>query len=101
MSGGQDSIIRRPGKGWRQNGHHVAIWDHDSGMRLHLLGLLRLPNGELKSASKWPSSIVATGCIRVAGGNRKRGLMLWALVMLRVRKKVDRLCGVLLPGGDA
>jgi hypothetical protein len=60
-------------------------------MRLHMLGMLRLPNGEIRQANQWPTSQLADGCIRVAGGNRKRGLMIWALVMLRIDAKVKRL----------
>lgn len=81
----------RPGPGWRQNKINTAVWDHYSGMRLHMLGLLRLPNGEMRQANQWPTSHLANGCIRVAGGNRKRGLMVWAMVMLRIDGKVKRL----------
>ena len=85
------SIVRRPGPGWRQNTNTKAVWDHDSGLRLHMLGMVRLPNGEIRQANQWPTSQLADGCIRVAGGNRKRGLMIWALVMLRIHVKVKRL----------
>ena len=85
------SIVRCPGPGWRQNTITKSIWDHESGIRLHMLGMLRLPNGEIRQANQWPTSQLADGCIRVAGGNRKRGLMIWALVMLRIDGKVKRL----------
>ena len=85
------AIVRRPGPGWQQNTITKAVWDHDSGMRLHMLGMLRLPNGEIRQANQWPTSQLADGCIRVAGGNRKRGLMIWALVMLKIDGKVKRL----------
>jgi hypothetical protein len=84
-------VVRRPGPGWRQNTITKSIWDHESGMRLHMLGMLRLPNGEIRQANQWPTSQLADGCIRVAGGNRKRGLMIWALVMLKIDGKVKRL----------
>jgi hypothetical protein len=72
----------RPGPGWR----HVAgaVWDHDSGIRLHLLGTARMPSGVWRRASEWPASGLADDCIRICGGNRKRGLMVWALVLSEI-----------------
>lgn len=66
----------RPGRGWR----HVAgaVWDHASGLRLHMLGLVRLPDGSHVSANEWPHSRDAQRAMRIAGG-RRRGLMVWAL----------------------
>ena len=57
-----------------------AVWDHESGLRLHIGGFLRPANsGDFIAAFRWPESQVADYWIRVAGGNQKRGLMLWAL----------------------
>lgn len=83
------SIVRRPGPGWRFVGS--GVWDHDSGMRLHCLGLLVMPDGKMRRATEWPASDIAKGYIRVAGGNRKRGLMMWAMALLRIDGKVKRL----------
>lgn len=65
-----------PGPGWVW----VAgpVWDHESGMRLHLYGLLILPDGTRCWADRWVDSYIADRYVRIAGGNRKRGLMAWA-----------------------
>ena len=70
------NTITRPGAGWQ----HIAgsVWDHESGLRLHMLGLVRLPCGKMVSANKWPTSQTAALAIRIAG-SRRRGLMVWAL----------------------
>jgi hypothetical protein len=67
----------RPGAGWTHNGG--SVWEHINGARVHLLGLVRLPNGDFLSANKWPDSREAARMIRINGENRKRGLMAWAL----------------------
>jgi len=66
----------RPGSGWI----HVAgsVWDHVSGIRLHLLGMVRLRNGAYVWANAWPESHDVGRLVRINGGNRKRGLMAWA-----------------------
>jgi len=82
-------VVRRPGPGWRFVGS--GVWDHVSGMRLHCLGLLVMPDGKIRRATEWPSSDIAEGYVCVAGGNRKRGLMMWAMALLRIDGKVKRL----------
>lgn len=69
--------VIRPGPGWVHLGG--AVYEHSSGIRMHMLGALRLPNGEFLSASKWPECIDAAQMIRINGGNRRRGLMAWAM----------------------
>ena len=71
-----ERIAVRPGRGWT----HVAgsVYDHVSGVRLHLLGMVRLPNGDHVSANEWPESSSVWHFVRCNGGNRKRGLMAWA-----------------------
>ena len=66
----------KPGSGWSNVGG--PVWDHVSGIRLHVGGLLRLQNGNHVSSDRWPDSVSADFSIRMAGGNRKRGLMAWA-----------------------
>lgn len=55
-----------------------SVYEHYLHGRLHLLGLLRRPNGEFIEAFRWPQTARADRAIQIAGGNRKRGLMLWA-----------------------
>lgn len=66
-----ESMVMRPGYGWK----HVSgpVFDHENGMRLHLLGTLRMPDGSFRSAG-----LDALKMIRINGGNRRRGLMAWA-----------------------
>lgn len=66
----------RPGNGW----NHLSgpVYEHVSGTRIHILGMVKLPNGEWKSANKYPENIDAHRLIRINGENRKRGIMAWA-----------------------
>lgn len=77
-----DRLVIRPGAGWR----HLAgaVWEHKNGTRVHLLGLIRLPDMTWVSADKWPESKDAHRMIRINGGNRKRGLMAWAMNLVGV-----------------
>lgn len=71
-----NTMAIRPGRGWS----HVAgsVYEHTSGLRLHVGGLIRLPNGQCVSANEWPESRTVRWYVRANGGNRKRGLMAWA-----------------------
>lgn len=72
-----DAVVIRPGRGWS----HVAgsVWEHtDSALRLHVGGVIRLPDGQCVSANEWPESLTVRWYVRANGGNRKRGLMAWA-----------------------
>lgn len=77
-------VMRRPGRGWK----HIAgpIWDHvSSGLRLHVSGMCRLPCGEIVYGRMWPQSSNLDRWIAIAGGNVRRGCMMWALDVLRRR----------------
>lgn len=69
--------VMRPGNGWK----HIfgPVYEHKSGARIHMLGYVRLPNGEYLSDTKFPESQYAARFIRINGGNKKRGLMAWAM----------------------
>jgi hypothetical protein len=47
-------------------------------MRLHMMGMVRLPDGLIVRGASWPESGAVDQCIRIAGGNRRRGMMIWA-----------------------
>ncbi len=70
----------RPGDGWSVVPGCVQVFDHRSGMRLHTLGLLRLSDGSFVRPFEWPTSRLANLCIAACGGNKKRGLMAWAMI---------------------
>lgn len=80
---GTNAAQLRPGAGWK----HIAgaVYEHANGTRVHLLGTIRLPNGEFVSAHKWPESKDAGRFVRINGGNWKRGLMAWAAQLTRKR----------------
>lgn len=80
-----DSV--RPGPGWQ----HIygPIWEQKDGTRIHLLGTARLPNGVFISSNDWPHSRDADFMIRANGGNRKRGLMAWAMQYNRRSKCIN------------
>jgi hypothetical protein len=48
-----------------------------------------MPDGTVRRASEWPASGMADGYIRLAGGNRKRGLMMWALALYHIQQKAE------------
>lgn len=65
----------KPGPGW----HHIAgaVYENRDGLRIHLLGLARLPDGRVLDANG-SEFFRAERFIQINGGNRKRGLMAWA-----------------------
>lgn len=68
--------ITKPGPGWKRLGG--AVYEHTSGNRIHVMGLLRTPAGEMINGMQWPESQVLTRFVRMAGGNHRRGVMAWA-----------------------
>ena len=74
-------VVRRPGPGWRFVG--CSTWQHDSGVRVHYLGMALMPDGTV-----WrEQNTHAKRYIGMAGGNRKRGLMMWALALHRMHER--------------
>lgn len=70
-----DLPATRPGPGWRHIGG--AVYEHSSGMRVHMLGVVLLPDRTTISANTWPNHRDAERMIKINGGNRRRGLMAW------------------------
>ena len=71
------SLNLRPGKGWKQL--CGAVYEHNSGIRIHMLGLIRLPHGNILYATRWPLIEELCTLIKINGNNRKRGLMTLAI----------------------
>lgn len=67
----------KPGPGWKLLGS--AVFEHPNGTRVHLGGLIRLPDLSFVSLNKWPEGNEGWTHIAICGGNRKRGLMAWAV----------------------
>lgn len=66
----------RPGPGWR----HIAgsVYEHQSGIRTHVVGICA--RGDVVvMGTNWPESRELYRMIRINGGNRRRGVMAWAL----------------------
>ncbi len=76
-------MITKPGIGWKQLGQ--GVWEHVSGLRIHMLGGVRLPDHRSVWAESWPISQELYKFIRIAGGNRRRGLMMFGLSLLEQR----------------
>ena len=72
-----DRLVMRPGVGWK----HLAgpVWEHPSGARIHTMGMIRLPDKTHLSLNNWRESELGRRLVRINGGNRKRGLMAWAV----------------------
>lgn len=66
-----------PGPGWVRRSDTSSVWDHSSGMRVHMMGMVRLPDGLIVWGNAWPESIAVLSCIDIVGGSRRRGLLLW------------------------
>ena len=68
---------RKPGRGWKNVG--CSVWEHDSGLKVHMMGFAAIPGGPIISGRSWPECKELDRWIQIAGGNQKRGAMLWAL----------------------
>ena len=72
----------RPGPGWKPISG--SVYAHISGARVHLGGFVKLPDGRFLNENKWPECMDASMLIKINGGNRKRGLMAWALMLVKI-----------------
>ena len=76
---------RRPGPGWAAT-PCCAVFEHVSGIRIHIHGMARLPTGEWIDGGRWPESKSLEHCIRICGGNRRRGVMAWTMKLASRRR---------------
>lgn len=74
-----EPIVMRPGRGWRHVGG--PCYDH-SEVRIHIGGMARFLSGNVIDGNSWPESQHLRFAIRMCGGNKKRGTMVWALNLL-------------------
>ena len=72
-----ERLVMRPGAGLK----HLAgpVWEHVSGARIHMMGMIRLPDKTRLFLTNWRESELGRKLIRINGGNKKRGLMAWAV----------------------
>lgn len=80
-------IRHTPGLGWTKPGI-APVYDHVSGVRIHVAGHCQLPNGSIVVGTRWPESKSLSRFVRINGGNRRRGVMAWAL-QLHSRKDAE------------
>jgi hypothetical protein len=69
-------FAKKPGPGWQRVAG--SVWEHTTGLRIHLLGLARLPNGH---SMPWHRNDEYEA-MRQQGYNTKRALMVWALSLI-------------------
>lgn len=74
---------RRPGAGWVRCAPHVPVFDHASGIRIHTMGIVILPDGRRLSVVCHIKDMGLAQAVRQQGGNRRRGAMVWGLLMAR------------------
>ena len=77
------SLPRRPGAGWKQISG--PVWEHTSGLRVHVLGMAMLPDGS-RMTWEWRDEYAA---LRQQAYNTKRALMVWALSLLSPNLEVS------------
>ena len=77
----------RPGPGWSHAG--CACFDHTSGLRVNTYGMCRLPNQRIIVGTTWPEYRKLDRAIAVNGGNRRRGVMAWAMQKLAEAKETE------------
>lgn len=80
--------LNKPGNGWVHFGG--GVWNHKpTGLRVHVGGLIcRSGVSEPVSGLAWPECESLDRCIRVAGGNRRRGVMIWAMEWIEYRQQM-------------
>ena len=68
--------LYRPGNGWKHMGG--AVYENN-GLRIHICGLIRKSNGEFLNGNRHPEIADMNRFIIINGGNRRRGIMAWAM----------------------
>lgn len=80
----------KPGSGWVNISLGGPVWEHRSGVRIHVLGMAGFPGDPIINGRNWPRSQEVDRFVAINGGNRKRGVMAWAL-SLDMAKEISRL----------
>ena len=69
---------RKPGRGWEHLGG--AVWER-TVTRIHVGHAMCRMGGEWVPGEIWPVSFDVRRHIAEQGGNRRRGIMVWALTL--------------------
>lgn len=79
------AMVMRPGPGWKQL--KGPVWEHSSGVRIHVAGYVLLGENVFLSLYEFGgASTIGQKLVKANGGNRKRGLMAWALTLCKEEK---------------
>lgn len=70
-------MILKPGPGWKQL--KGPVWEHEKGIRIHTSGLILRINGKSAPVDEFANMGMLYKLTKINGGNRKRGLMAFAL----------------------
>lgn len=68
----------RPGQGWKTY-VQTGVMEHTSGLRVHIFGMAMLRSGEVVNGITWPECRNVDRCVAECSGNRRRGVMIWAM----------------------
>ena len=79
----------RPGPGW-SGWAGGGVYDHTSGIRIHACGMYLPPGGDTENGNIYPECLRLHRFIAINGGNRKRGVMAWALAALAKERRPAR-----------
>ena len=81
----------KPGPGWYRIGD--GVYEHTNGARIHMLLMIRLPRKDggydFLSSRMSKNAMSIKRCIKINGGNVKRGLMAAATSMMEHRESAD------------
>lgn len=66
----------KPGNGWKRLAG--AVYERSDGVRVHLMGLVRLSDKTIKTDGLPSNRLRINFLQKVNGGNRKRALLAWA-----------------------
>lgn len=72
----------KPGPGWSAL-YSETVYLHNSGTSVHCMGMLIDALGRRVNGMEWPEAQSLERCVAICGGNRKRGVMAWAMEHIR------------------
>jgi len=70
-------MVLKPGIGWKQL--KGPVWEHKKGVRIHISGLILRIGGISAPVDEFNNRDLLNKLVKVNGGNKKRGLMAFAL----------------------
>ncbi len=64
-------------EGWS----HISgsVYEHKTGLRIHLLGIAKMPNGTVVDWQRWDQFKGMMSALKIQGHNHRRAMMHWAI----------------------